>query len=233
MDNKTPINTGKAKIPMWVYTLFAWVMIGHFIYIFGRCFFRGTLADVFWISHIGTLIGGLGALLRSRFLISIALVSLLGHHLFWLIDTSFWIVSGNFPFGTTTYLEDAALGDWLQSANHFFSVPALLFLAYWRGGVKKNAWIWSTGLFAVLIIISAFWLPPDANVNSAHRLWPGLDQLQLAPLERFPKGWYPVMVVAMNGLGNYLPANLILRVVYNYLFKLKNRFQQTKTAQDE
>lgn len=230
MENETPINSGKTGIPEWVYTLLAWMMIGHFFYILGRCFLSGTLADVFWISHIGTLVGGLGALFRSRFLISIALVSLLEHHLFWIIDTSLWIVTGDFPFGTTTYLKDAALGDWLQSANHFFSVPALLFLAYWRGGVEKNAWIWSTILFAVLTIISAVWLPPDANVNSAHRLWPGLDQLHLASLNQLPKGWYPVIVVALNGLCNYLPVNLLLRVVYNYLLKRRHIFLRINKA---
>jgi hypothetical protein len=221
MENETPVDTGKTEIPAWLYTLFAWVMIGHFIYIFGRCFLRGTPADVFWISHVGTLIGGLGALFRSRLVISIALVSLLGHHLFWLIGTLLWIVTGDFPFGTTTYLKDATLWDWLQSSNHFFSVPALLFLAYWLGGVERNAWIWSTILFATLTFISAAWLPAEANVNSAHRLWPGLEQLHLAPLEQLPRGWYPIIVVALNGLGNYLPANLLLRGLYHYLFKLK------------
>ena len=230
MENESAINAGETEIPMWVYTLFAWIMIGHFMYIFGRCFLKGTLADVFWISHIGTLVGGLGALFRSRLLISVALVSLFEHHFFWLIDTLVWIVTGDFPFGTTTYLKDAALGDWLQSSNHFFSVPVLLVLAYWLGGVEKNAWIWSTGLFAVLTIISAAWLPPEANVNSAHRLWPGLDQLHLAPLEHLPKGWYPVIVVALNGLGNYLPVNLLLRVVYNYLLKRRHKFQRTDAA---
>ena len=219
MENERHVNAGKTEIPNWAYTLLAGVMIGHFIYLFGRCYLRGTLPDVFWISHIGTLIGGLGALFKSRFLISIALVCLLEHHLFWLIDTTVWLLTGNFPFGTTAYLKDANLGDWLQSANHFFSVPALLFLAYRQGGVEKNAWIWSTALFAVLTIISAAWLPPEANVNSAHRLWPGLDQLHLAPLEQLPRGWYPVIIVALNGLGNYLPVNLLLRAAYHYLLK--------------
>ncbi len=233
MKNETLVNTGKTEIPGWVYTLFAWVMIGHFIFIFGRCFLRGSPANVFWISHVGTLIGGLGALFRSRLVISIALVSLLGHHLFWLIDTLVWMVTGNFPFGTTTYLKDATLGDWLQSSNHFFSVPLLLLLAYWQGGVEKNAWIWSTALFAALTFISAVWLPAEANVNSAHRLWPGLEQLLFAPLAQLPTGWYPVIVVALNGLGNYLPANLLLRGVYHYLFKLKHKFQRANTALHE
>lgn len=233
MENETPVNTNKTEIPAWVYTLFAWVMIGHFIFIFGRCFFRGTPANVFWISHVGTFIGGLGALFKNRLVISIALVSLLGHHMFWLIDTLVWMVTGNFPFGTTTYLKDASFGDWLQSANHFFSVPALLFLAYWQGGIEKHAWIGSTVLFAALTFISAVWLPAEANVNSAHRLWPGLEQLHLAPLAQLPTGWYPVIVVALNGLGNYLPANLLLRGAYHYLFKLKHKSQRATTALNE
>ena len=97
MENETPVNTGKTEIPAWLYTFFAWMMIGHFIYIFGRCVLRGTPAEMFWISHVGTLIGGLGALFRSRFVMSIALVSLFGHHVFWLIDTLLWIVTGDFP----------------------------------------------------------------------------------------------------------------------------------------
>ena len=67
MEDQTTVIKGKTEIPGRVYTLLAWVMIGHFIFIFGRCYIRGTLPDVFWISHIGTLIGGLGALFRSRF----------------------------------------------------------------------------------------------------------------------------------------------------------------------
>jgi hypothetical protein len=52
MENETPVNTGKTEIPAWLYTFFAWMMIGHFIYIFGRCVLRGTPADMFYISHV-------------------------------------------------------------------------------------------------------------------------------------------------------------------------------------
>jgi hypothetical protein len=41
---------------------------------------------MFWLSHVVTLIGGLGALFRSRFVMSVAMASLFGHHALWRID---------------------------------------------------------------------------------------------------------------------------------------------------
>ena len=122
----------------WVFSLFGWCMIGHFLFLAVCTFYRGTPEDMFWISHVGTLLGGLGAVFRNRRLISIAVVSLIGHHLFWLIDTLGWLLTGSFPFGTTGYLEGASPVDWLQSANHFFSVPFLLILAYRQDGVETQ-----------------------------------------------------------------------------------------------
>lgn len=198
----------------WAFPLLGWCMIGHFLFLSGRTLYRGTPEDLFWISHVGTLLGGLGAVFRSRRLISISLVSLLGHHFFWLIDTLGWLITDNFPFGTTRYLQNASLGDWLQSANHFFSAPFLLILAYRQDGVEKHAWICSTALFGLLASISFFYLPPEANVNSVHRLWPGLDQTYLAVLEKLPKRLYLMFLILFNGIGNYWPSNLILRGLY-------------------
>lgn len=196
-------------------------MIGHFAFLAGRTFLSGTPEDLFWISHVGTLLGGAGALLRNRKLISIALVALLSHHVVWLIDTLSWLISGYFPLGTTTYLQDATPGDWLQSSNHFFSVPFLLLLAYLQGGVEKHAWIWSTALFASLVLTSSYFLPPTANVNSAHNLWPGLNKPFLSGLNELPKGWYLISLIGLNGLGNYLLSNLILREFYALILKIR------------
>jgi hypothetical protein len=35
MENRTAANTGKTAILAWLYTLFTWMVIDHFIYIFG------------------------------------------------------------------------------------------------------------------------------------------------------------------------------------------------------
>jgi len=214
------------KFARWAFPLLGWCMLGHFVFLLGRAFLGGTPEDPFWISHVGTLLGGLGALFRNRRLISVSLVALFSHHLFWMIDTSWWLVTDNFPFGTTTYLEKATLGGWLQSANHFFSVPFLLLLAYWQDGVEKNAWIWSTAIFTILASISFFFLSPAANVNSAHRLWPGLDQTHLAILENLPRGLYLVFLVVLNGLGNYLPSNIVLRAIYAIILNTQTRIKR-------
>lgn len=194
-------------------------MIGHFIFVALRSIFKATAADIFWISHVGTLLGGIGTVFKNRSLASIALVSIAGHHLFWLADTAGWLIGGRFPFGTTAYLTEAAWIDWLQSANHFFSLPFLLLVVYRLGGIKSNAWLWSTAMFALLSCFSYFFLPPSANVNSAHHLWPGLDRTYLSILENRTWGFYWLALVALNGLGNYLPANLVLRGLYSIILR--------------
>jgi hypothetical protein len=196
--------------PSWFFRLSGILMISHFIYLVFRCIYAGTPEDIFWISHIGTLIGGLGAIFRNSRLISVALVSLAGHHGFWLIDTLTWIFAGKFPFGTTTYLRNADVYGWLQSANHFFSLPLLLILAFFQGGIKKHTWVWSSILFALLAVMSFFISPASSNVNSVHQLWPGLDQSFLAGLNQLPSGKYVGTIILMNIITNYLPIYYIL-----------------------
>ena len=137
-------------------------------------------------------------------------MSLAGHHSFWLLDTLTWFFTGNFLFGTTSYLQDANIYGWLQSSNHFFSMPLLLILAFFQGGIKKNAWVWSSLLFAVLAVFSFFISPEASNVNCVHQLWPGLDKSFLAGLGLLPPVLYLGSIILINVLGNYLLGYLIL-----------------------
>jgi hypothetical protein len=196
--------------PRWFFTASGILMISHFAYIVSRCMYQGRIEDIFWISHIGTLIGGFGAVFRNRLLISVALVSLAGHHGFWLLDTGTWLLTGDFLFGTTSYLQNADIYEWLQSSNHFFSMPLLLILAFYQQGIKKNAWVWSSLLFAFLIVLSFFISPGTSDVNCAHHLWPGLNALFPQGLDRLPPTLYIGSVIGINALGNYLPGYLIL-----------------------
>jgi len=200
----------KQDAPKWLYPVLGWTMTGHFVYLVFRCFSNGTPEDLLWTSHVGTLVGGLGLLFKNRLLISLSLVSLLGHHSFWLLDTLTWLISGHFLFGTTAYLKDANMWEWLQSANHFFTVPSLLLIVFLEGEIKPYMWVWSAALFTLLITISYQFTPPASNVNCAHGLWPGLDQTLLAGLDQLHSLVYLASIILLNAFGNYLPVYLIL-----------------------
>lgn len=210
MMKRPLIKPSNKNRPAWVYHSFGFLMIGHFAFLTIRCFYKGDPENILWVSHVGTLIGGIGSIARNRLLISIALVSLAGHHIFWMIDTVTWLVTGTFPFGTTMYLKDANICDWLQSSNHFFSMPLLFILTYFQGGIKRHAWIGSSLLFALLAVLSFSISPAASNVNSVHQLWPGLDRSFLAGMDHLPPILYLGALILVNTLGNYLPAYFIL-----------------------
>ncbi len=195
-----------------IYPVLGWILIGHFAFVLGRSVYLSVPENALWICHLGTLIGGLGACLRDRRLISLALVICFGHHVFWVFDTLSWLITGRFAVGATAYLQNRSLGGWIQSVNHFFVVPVLIILAVMQGGIDKHAWIWSSLLFLLLIAISLLLLPPASNVNCAHQPWPGLEPLVLhfVSLDPFSSVRYVLFIAAATVFGNYLPTNLVL-----------------------
>lgn len=205
-------NQAMGKVRLWIYPILGWILVSHFFYCLCRSLYLGIPENVLWISHVGTLIGGVGASLRNRRLISLALVICFGHHMFWVFDTLIWLITGRFAFGATAYLQHYSLSGWLQSANHFFTVPALLVLALLQGGVDKHAWIWAGLLFLFLVATSLLLLPSTSNVNCAHRPWAGLEQRTsyFVPLNPFSLGWCLLFITTFTVFGNYLPTNLIL-----------------------
>ena len=174
--------------------------------------YTGIPEDALWISHLGTLIGGIGACFRNRRLISLALVSCFGHHAFWILDTLSWLITGEFVVGATAYLQNYSLSGWIQSANHLFTVPALLIMAVLQKGIDRYAWIWAGLLFLLMVLTSLFLLPPASNVNAAHQPWPGLEPLVsfFVPLTPFSSVRYVFFITVVTIIGNYLPSNLVL-----------------------
>jgi len=203
------------KVRLWIYPVLGWILISHFIYCLCCSLYLGVPENVLWISHLGTLIGGIGACLRSRRLISLSLVVCFGHHIFWIFDTLMWLITGKFAVGVTSYLQNRSIGGWLQSANHFFTVPVLLVLALIQGGIEKTAWVWSSLLFLCLIMVSLIFLPSTSNVNCAYRPWPGLEQIisRFLTLNPFSLTRYLIFIITFTVFGNYLPTNLILSCV--------------------
>jgi hypothetical protein len=135
------------KIARWAFPLLRWCMIGHFVFLMARTFLRETPEDLFWISHAGTLLGGLGALFRNPRLISVSLVALFSHHFYWLIDTLWWLFTDNFPFGTTTYLERPP---WETGCNPPITSSAYHFCSYWPTGRTELKSMPGSGLLPYL-----------------------------------------------------------------------------------
>lgn len=190
-------------------------MIGHYVLVFVLYLHQGALEKVLWMCHFGTLIGGVGAFMRNRWVISLGLVACFGHHMFWVVDTVPYLFTGRFLVGATAYMQGGGPGAWLQSCNHFFTVPALLTLVILKGGLEKRAWIWCAAIFVVLVIISLLFLPPESNVNCVHRPWPGLKRLveNVPGLTPFSLTRYVVFITAANIVANYMLANIVLAYV--------------------
>jgi hypothetical protein len=208
-----PKMTGQRSL--WVGRSLGVVLVSHFTFVLIRSLYLGVPEETLWICHVGTLLGGVGALLQDRRLISMALVICFGHHLFWVCDTLSWLITGSFAVGATAYLQDSGLGGWIQSANHFFAVPALLALVWIQGSVDKRAWLWASVLLVFLVAISLLVLPPVSNVNCAHRPWPGFESFisRFIALRPFSPVRYVLFIVGATVLGNYLPVNFMIAYI--------------------
>jgi hypothetical protein len=199
----------------WIFSTIGFVMIAHFTFTLCRNVYLGTPEQVLWVSHVATLIGGIGACLRNRFLVSLALVTCFGHHLFWLVDTVTWLITGSFAFGATAYLKSYGLIAWIQSSNHFFLVPSLFVLAVFQGHIEKYTWIWATVLSLSLVLISLIFLPVESNINCAQKPWPGFETIILpfVGTGHLSLVRYLTYITIFTTFCNYLPTNLVLSFI--------------------
>lgn len=158
----------------------------HFAIVCGIKLQQGIRADVCWMSHVSLAFTGAGLILRSRSLLSVALIGVLIPHAIWLLDCFGWVLLGSFPLGITGYLEDADARTWIATAHHFYLIPLLLFVVVrWRVFVP-GAFPWVVLLFAVVSVYSRFVLPEARNVNSVFVLLPSVDLALVRRLNALP-----------------------------------------------
>jgi len=194
----------------WTSYVLGGLLVAHFAFVAFRGLVSGHPENCFWLSHFATLLGGIGIMLANRAVVSVALVCLLEGHLIWVSDiVSKWL-TGSRWLGITFYLDKATWADWLQTLNHFFSVPALLFVVFKRTGLKRQAWIEAGLLYAFLLVFSATLLPAEANINSAYRLWEGLDRTPLGRLNTLPVPLYLASLIVLNVVLSFWPSNWLL-----------------------
>ena len=132
-------------------------------------------SEIWWMSHVGLLIAGLGFVGRSSMLLSTALISIFVLHSLWLVDCLVWLVADQFVLGVTTYLQDARLGVWVATAHHFYLVPLLLISVLDSRRCPRASFPAAVALFIFLSLISRAFLAPADNVNFAFRVDTSLD----------------------------------------------------------
>ena len=87
---------------------------------------KGAPAEVWWMSHVGLLLAGLGLVLNRALLVAAALISILVLHALWLVDCICWWTIGTFPLAITNYLAHANAKDWIATSDHFYFAPLLI-----------------------------------------------------------------------------------------------------------
>jgi hypothetical protein len=177
----------------------------------------GRQGELLWLTHIGTCIGGIGAILRNKLLISTALVALLESHALWILDILFRLISGTYLIGVASYLENESIGGFIQSSNHLFTVPFMAVLAFILRGINRRAWIIAGLLFALLVLLSRLATDPALNVNSSHRMWTGLDKTFFGSFDTFSTPIYLAAIILVNTFGNFLPVAFISDKIYSVL----------------
>ena len=168
-------------------------------------------SEIWWMSHVGLLIAGLGFVGRSAMLISTALISIFVLHSLWLVDCVVWLVTDQFVLGVTTYLQDARLGVWVATAHHFYLVPLLLISVLHSRRGPRASFPAAVALFIFLSLISRAFLAPADNVNFAFRVDTRLDWTFLHWINHLPPSTYLLALNAFVSAGFFLPSYIGLR----------------------
>lgn len=167
--------------------------------------------EIWWLSHISLLIAGLGLVIGNTSLPAAALIGVFVLHSLWLIDCAVGLVTGTFPIGVASYIQDADAWAWLATAHHFYLLPLLLILQARQLCYPKHALLLSGLVYGLLTVISRLWLPPEANVNYAFVV----EVLRAAPhvawANELPAALFLIVVNAYVCVGFFFPTSVVLQ----------------------
>ena len=172
---------------------------------------RGRGVEIWWMSHVGLLLAGLGLVGRSTLTVAAALTCILLLHAVWLFDCIGWLLFGAFPLGLTGYLEQADLWAWVTTAHHFYLTPLLVVVTIRHGTYPAAAWPAATAVYLVLTLVSRAALSPAQNVNWAFGLEPLIARPLVDRINALPGGVYLLGLNAVVSVVIFLPTVLIMR----------------------
>lgn len=183
----------------------------HFAVVCAIKFYSGQSEEVWWMSHIGLLLAGVGLVARSALLVETALIAILIPHGLWLFDCLTWMVFGTFPIGVTHYLVEANVWTWIATAHHFYLVPLLVLIVLRHGVCQVVALTAAIAVYLFLTVISRAALSPANNVNWAYGVRTGLDHPLVDAINRVGGSAYLLGLNAFVVLTMFVPTALLIR----------------------
>jgi len=144
----------------WIYLAFVVLLVPAYAWWYGW-------ANFLWFSNLALLLGLVGTWLRSRFLVSAQLVSVLVPELVWMAGFAGGLaLGGEPPFGVTAYMFDEEIPAFIRALSLYHVIlPVLLFCLVWRLGYDCTAWRkWVPIGWCVLIVAFAV-SRPEQNIN--------------------------------------------------------------------
>ena len=191
-------------IPLWLklaYTAFVAIIVPVYAKKWGW-------GNFLWFSDIALLLMVPALWTESPLLVSMMAVGVLLPESFWNISYFVRLITGKRIGALTDYMFDPEKPLWLRSLSlfHVF-LPVLIVWMVARLGYEPFAWLAQTALAWVVLPLTYLLTDPKENVNWVYG--PGSK-----PQERMHPLVYLVLVMIAFPLAFYLPAHLVLNLLF-------------------
>lgn len=192
-------------VPLWlkiIYVLFLLLLVPVYWRNYGP-------ANFLWFSDIALFAVGIALWIKSRLLISMMAVGVLGLEIIWNIDFFFQLITGNQLVNLTNYMFDEKLSLFLRGLSlfHVF-LPAIVIWLLIKWGYDTKAVYWQWALAWIVLPITFLVSDPQENINWVYGLG---DE----PQDTLPQGLYFSLVMIAFPLVVYLPSHFLLKKIFN------------------
>ncbi|HLC31802.1 MAG TPA: hypothetical protein VJK51_03975 [Candidatus Nanoarchaeia archaeon] len=149
-----------------VFTLLGiWYILLGIVALFNSYYYF-EVDQVYWFCYLGMFLLGIGLLWRNGDLLVVQFTILAGGLLFWTLDFSYRLLSGNDYLGISSYFfEDGSLIPKLVTLQHVYTIPVVLYALSILKIKGRRLWVLSFLEAVILYFLTFFFTSPEYNVN--------------------------------------------------------------------
>ncbi|MFA5259063.1 MAG: hypothetical protein WC402_03220 [Candidatus Pacearchaeota archaeon] len=125
----------------------------------------GNWNQLFPLCYLVLLIAGVGMASKNGYLILSQINILLIIHAFWSADFIYFLVSGKYLLGVTSYFFEETFIFQVISLQHVLFIPLSLICLYLIKSVRKDAWKFSIIEVLLVFPLTFFFTPANENIN--------------------------------------------------------------------